>query len=145
MPAMTLATRVHMDQARPMQTDILKMLRESSQNPELGPVISRAIAFIESAEVENIRGPNPLDQLSASVADLHAFRRRSGYYRAGAVDGLDETIGSLAVRNVPVGLAVVETRQGAVAVWLDDKDTVLGVMILTAPASPAAFEGHKSH
>ena len=119
-----------------IESHILAILKQGSGDSELGAVTSRAVGFIESAELETERGPAPLNQSSSAVADLHAFRKRSGYYRPGTVDGLDETIKSLAARDVPVRLGVVEARQGAVAVWVDDENSVLGVMILTTQNPP---------
>ena len=105
------------------------MLRQTSNTPRLGEVIAEAIDFLSSSEVVREEGPTGLGQPSRSIADLHAFRKRSGYYRANAVKGLDETIQSLAESDALVQSRVVETDEGYIAVWFDDQEVIMGVLI----------------
>jgi hypothetical protein len=67
-----------------------------------------------------------------SHVDLHAFRKRSGYYADALIEGLDEAIDALRSTDTLVWLGVIETSRGWVAIWRDEHGTPLGVMIFKA-------------
>ena len=108
---------------------MLQILRRYSENTRFASVIGVALDILSSANIERETAPNMLLQSSKAVAELHAFRKRSGYYKEGAVAGLDESIASLAERAVPVRAGLIETDQGYIGVWLDEQDCLLGVMV----------------
>jgi hypothetical protein len=119
------------------EKSMIELLYDSIGDRRFGSAIQVAIGLLSSAKLERQSGPNLLLQSSRAVADLHAFRQRSGYYKEGAAVGLDETIEALAAHDVPVRLGVMETSKGYVAMWLDEQDALLGVMVFTSNSKPA--------
>jgi len=111
---------------------MLQILKQHTEDLRFGSIIAAALKILEFATIERESGPAMLGQSSRSVAELHAFRKRSGYYIEGKAVGLDETIEALASCDVPVRLGVLEIRQGAIAMWLDERDFPLGVIVFTA-------------
>lgn len=116
---------------------MIEHLNDNIGDQRFGRVIEVAIELLSSAKLERQSGPNLLLQSSRAVADLHAFRQRSGYYKKGAAVGLDETIEALAAHDVSVRLGVLETSKGDVAMWFDEQDALLGVMVFTLNSKPA--------
>jgi len=112
-----------------MVTRAVQLLQKHTDNLALRSVIAEAIGFLSSSRIEREEGPTGSGESSASIADLHAFRKQSGYYKAGAVSGLEETIESLRSRNVDVRSRIVETSDGYVALWFDEQEMPLGVLI----------------
>jgi hypothetical protein len=119
------------------EKNMIEILQNNIADSRFGPTIDAAIQFVQSAELERRDGPNLLLQSSKTVADLHAFRKRSGYYNEATVLGLDETIGALAARDVAVRLGVMGTSKGYVAIWVDEQDALLGVMVFQSNPKPA--------
>jgi hypothetical protein len=115
-----------------MEGRMIQILRDHADDTRFAPIIAIALNLIHSARVERDGEPTMLLQSSRSVAELHAFRKQSGYYKDGAVIGLDETIAALTESDVPVRAGLVETDKGYVATWLDERDSPLGVMIFMA-------------
>jgi hypothetical protein len=112
-----------------MKTDLYQTLMSGAADPRLSRIVADAIEFLKRAVITGEHGPSGNGQPANQVSDLHAFRKRSGYYKDGAVVGLDETIESLALAGKNVRLGVIETNQGAVALWLDEHSLIVGLMI----------------
>jgi len=117
---------------------MIQTLRDHADDARFGPVIAVALGLLETAKVDRDPEPTPHLQSSRQISDLHAFRKRSGYYKERFIVGLDETIAALAEKDVPIRAGVVETDQGYIAVWLDERDSPLGVMVIS-PKSPPDF------
>jgi hypothetical protein len=120
-----------------MVSQTIQILEKHIGDPRLGGAIGEAIDFLSSSHIEKEEGPTGSGQSSKSVADLHAFRKRSGYYKANAVRGLDETIESLRSCDTLVRSRVIESSNGYVAIWLDDHELPLGVLIFRKNAETA--------
>jgi hypothetical protein len=112
-----------------MKTALYQTLLSNIAEPRLSGVIASAINFLRAATITAERGPSGNGQPAKQVSDLHAFRKRSGYYKDGAVVGLDETIESLALAEKNVRLGVIETDRGAVAIWFNEHEVIVGLMI----------------
>src|SRR5690348_13049617 len=124
-----------------MKNDLRQILAASTEEPSLRAIIAQAINFLDTAEIAGELGPNGTGQSAKQVSDLHAYRRKSGYYKEGAVLGLDETIASLAGAGSPnVHLGIIETRRGGVAIWLDDHGSIVGVLITKMIDQPKASD-----
>jgi hypothetical protein len=117
-----------------MVNRILQSLESHIGDPLLGSAIRGAIAMLSESQVEREEGPSGSGQSSKSVADLHAFRKRTGYYKAGAVAGLEETITSLGRSDSLVWARVIETSRSYLAMWFDDQDTPLGILVFEKEA-----------
>jgi hypothetical protein len=113
-----------------MVIELIQVLRNHTDDPRFGQIIGEAIDFVLSSTIERQHPPTEPGQSSKSVADIHAFRKRSGYYVNATVIGLDATIDALSSVDTLVRLGVIETNQGSVAVWLNEHDAPMGVMIL---------------
>ena len=96
----------------------------------LRAIIVEVLEFLKSVTIMEERGPRGSGQPAKQVSELHAFRRRSNYYKAGAIVGLDETIVSLERMEGNVRLGVIETDHGIVALWLNEQGSISGVMIM---------------
>jgi len=120
---------------------MIQILKDHADDTRFAPIIAIALNFMHSTRVDRDAEPTMLLQSSNSVAELHAFRKRSGYYKDGAVIGLDETIAALTENDVPVRAGLVETDKGYVATWLDEQDVPLGVMIFKVGAEMGAETG----
>ena len=114
-----------------MESRIIQILTDHADDTRFAPIIAIALNLIHSARVDRDAEPTMLLQSSKSVAELHAFRKRSGYYKDSAVIRLDDTIAALTENDVPVRAGLVETDKGYVATWLDEQDSLLGVMIFS--------------
>lgn len=112
-----------------MASETTQLLKKHSDDPRLKQVIGEAIDFLSSSHIEKEEGPTGPGQSSKSIADLHAFRKHSGYYKVDAVSGLDETIESLRNCDALIRSRVIETSNGYVAIWFDDREMPLGVLI----------------
>jgi hypothetical protein len=117
--------------------NLYQTLISGDHDPRVVTVVAAAVDFLKAATITAERLPRGAGQNAGQCSVLHAFRKRSGYYREGAVIGLDETIESLAAENGNVRLGVFETDHGAVALWLNDQDIVVGVMITRIVAAPS--------
>jgi hypothetical protein len=113
-----------------MVSELLQTLGKHTDDPVLGETISRAIDFVLSSTVERERASNGPGESSRSIADIHAFRKRSGYYAKASIQGLDETIDGLRSKDVPVWFNAIETDRGTVAIWVDGQGLPLGILIL---------------
>lgn len=120
-----------------MKADLYQTLMSDAAEPRLSGVIANARGFLKAASIVGELGPSGSGQPAKEVSDLHAFRKRCGYYKDGAVIGLDETIESLALFEGDVNLGVIETDRGAVALWLDKRGSIVGVMITKMIAGPS--------
>ncbi|MDR3471404.1 MAG: hypothetical protein P4M09_06905 [Devosia sp.] len=112
-----------------MVNELLQGLRSHADDVRFGRLISQAIDFVSSSTVEREHPPTGSGQSSKSVADLHAFRKRSGYYAKASIQGLDETIDALRSTDALVWLGIIETNRGSVAIWRDEDGAPLGIMI----------------
>lgn len=112
-----------------MVNQTLQSLENHANDPLLGSVIREALDFISASRLEREDGPSGSGQSSKSVADLHAFRKRSGYYRPGAITGLDETISSLGHADSLVWSRVIETNKGYIAMWFDGQEKPRGILL----------------
>jgi hypothetical protein len=115
-----------------MVNELLQALRTHADDPRFGQIVGQAIDFVSSSTVKREHPPTGPGQSSKSVADLHAFRKRSGYYVRASIQGLDETIAALRSIDALVWLGVIETSRGSVAIWRDKHGTPLGIMIFEA-------------
>ena len=62
--------------------------------------------------------------------DEPIYKKAHKSYRSEAFFGVEESISSLAVKDVIVHLSVIETEQGAVSVWLiDDRSPPAGIVV----------------
>ena len=106
--------------------ELRQILIVNSAHPRLSGVIADAVDFLKTA---NITRQSDLKDTGTAkdVGDLHAFRKRSGYYKEGAVLGLDETIESLASVKGNVRLGVIEADRGIVVIWIDEQDSIVGI------------------
>lgn len=108
---------------------MIEILAAHLSDPRFGLVARAAKRFVESTQlIREHKSPSP-PQHSKTVADLHAFRKRSGYYNEKAIIGLDETIDGLNSSEVLVHLHVAETTQGYVSLWLSEQNELLGLMV----------------
>jgi hypothetical protein len=108
---------------------LLHSLGSYVDDVRFGRLVGEAIDFVSSSTIEREHTPTGPGQRSKSVADLHAFRQRSGYYAKASIRGLDETIDSLRSTDAFVALAIIETNRGSVALWRDKSGALLGIMI----------------
>ena len=117
-----------------MKSDLSQMLLAAVVDTRLSKIVAATVDFLNAVSVTGQNGPDGKGQTGKQVSDLHAFRKRSGYYKRGAVFGLDETIEALALVEENVRLGVIETDRGAVALWLDEHDEIVGVILTTMVA-----------
>jgi len=112
-----------------MLNELLGAIKSHTGDPRFGRIVSQAIDFVSSSTVEREHLSSGRGLSSKSVAEIHAFRKRSGYYAKASILGLDETIAALRNTDTLVRMGVIETNRGVVATWLDEHDTLLGVMV----------------
>jgi len=112
-----------------MVSQAIEILKTHRDDPRFREVIREALDFVSLSQIEEEHGPTGAGQTSDSVAKLQAFRKRSGYYKRGHIAGLDETIESLESYDTTVWDSVVETNEGYITVWSNDRKVPLGVMI----------------
>ena len=112
-----------------IEFDLDKILVENTSNSLFGDVVRGIINFLNSATGRQAHGPSGNGQMSKELSELHAFRKRSGYYKEGVLLGLDETIESLGCCDMLVRTAVFEFDQGLVALWLDDQRMLRGLFL----------------
>ncbi len=110
-------------------SELLQALESHAADPRLGRVIRQAIDFVTSATIKREHRSTGHGQSSTAVADLHALRKRLGYYAEASTLGLDESIAVLRSADTRVWLAVIETDRGLVALWRSEDGTPLGVIV----------------
>jgi hypothetical protein len=91
-----------------MESQILGLLKAHSNDDDLGRAASAALELLHTAKLIHESGPRGQGQSSRYLADMHAFRKRSGYYKEGAVIGLEETIFLMGRKDIRVHLRALE-------------------------------------
>lgn len=113
-----------------MTVSLVHRLNMASTPPPLRGIIGEALNLLSTATVIEQSGPTGAGEPARQYSDIHAFRKQSGYYKSGAIAGLDETIELLARagdKNVHGG--VIETDRGFITVYFDDDGSIVGAMI----------------
>jgi len=123
------ATRIVSGKGAKMIGQTIAILEDNRENAELGETIEEAIRIVSVSSTVTESGPSGPGQPSRTVADLYDFRRRIGYWRQESIVGLDETEKSLREYNSSVCLRVLETNLVVIAIWLDNNDAPIGVII----------------
>lgn len=124
-----------------MMSELIERLRSHAADPRFGVLIAEAIDFVSLSSTIREDTPSGPGQPAESIAKIHAFRKRSGYYAKASIVGLDETIEALSNGgDTPVRLGVIETNRGTVAAWLDARDVPLGLLILKAKTPPLPLD-----
>lgn len=108
---------------------MIELLKKRLDDPRLDAIAKEAISFIKSAHQTGGHFPTGPEQSSKALAELQRFRTASGYYKKDHIFGLEESISCLSAHDVPVRLGVVEPDRGHVAVWVDQQQNPLGIMI----------------
>jgi hypothetical protein len=103
-----------------MNYDLIKLLEAHRNDEGLGPIINEAIEFARDASVKWWRSPGT-GQPSFSVAKTYRTRIGNKKYKKEAFSGMEESILSLAAKDVTVHLSVIETDKGVVSVWLENE------------------------
>ncbi|MBO9498476.1 MAG: hypothetical protein J7496_10630 [Novosphingobium sp.] len=107
----------------------LQILQDNINHPVFKTTVAAAIEFVASRTIECDQGEETIHPSSKWFSDLYAFRKRIGYIKPGAAIGLDEMIQTLAANDVPVQMRTLELDRGAIAVWIDQQDELLGILV----------------
>jgi hypothetical protein len=112
-----------------MSDHLLNILAANQNDEKLGTVAKEALEFVKGTTVKSWQSPGT-GQSSLSVANIYKIRMKHETYRPEAFLGLEDSISSLAAKDVTVHLSVIETEQGLVSVWLvDDQSPPVGIIV----------------
>jgi hypothetical protein len=112
-----------------MLAGTIEILRSNLDSAMFGTTVDEALHLVLEPNAVSLHGPSGTWQGSQDIAELHDFRRRSGYYQRALLSGLDETIRSLREHETAVSGRVFETDRAFVVVYLDRSNALLGLII----------------
>lgn len=123
-----------------MKDDLIKLIESKIATTDFGEVAREALNLIRRSSVKSQR-LTAEGQRSSSVADIHELRKHIGYYKKGAVLGLDATIAELRRKEVMVRLWTVETDLGLVAAWIvDEQSPPIGLIVMKYRADKGSVD-----
>jgi hypothetical protein len=112
-----------------MVTSLSKNLENYAEDVRFRAIVRAAQHMLELADIDEESVPKGEGQTAQSIADLNAFRKKSGYYANATILGLDESIESLRSFDGHVRLGSIDTRLGMIASWVDDNYSLVALMI----------------
>ena len=119
-----------------MVNELVSVLKGHIDDPRFGEIVNEAIGIISSSTVKEYSLPKSPSQSAKSVAEIHAFRKRSGYYAKASIVGLETTIAAMSNSNDAVRIGSIVTDTAIVCFWLGEVNNLAGIVIFRLRPPP---------